>query len=74
MSLCRTIKAKMQRMLLAQEKEYGFRKSGRISNLHKNLFFGLAYFHSILEGRRAYGTLGWHVPYKFDYSDFEVSN
>jgi len=64
----------MERMLLEQEKESFFRKSGRFAGYHKALFFGLAYFHANLEGRKKYGTLGWHVPYKFDYSDFEVSN
>lgn len=64
----------MERMLIEQEKESFFRKSGRHQSLHKNLFFGLAYFHANLEGRKRYGTLGWHVPYKFDFSDFEVSN
>lgn len=58
-----TIKAKLERMLLEQEKEYFFRKSGKQANYHKNLFFGLAYFHSILEGRKRYGTLGWNLPY-----------
>jgi hypothetical protein len=60
-------------MLLDQEKETFFRKSGKNSQFHKNLFFGLAYFHSILDTRGKYGTLGWHVPYKFDFSDFEIS-
>ena len=69
-----TVKAKIERMLLEQEKEGFFRRSGKQANYHKNLFFGLAYFHSILEGRKRYGTLGWNLPYKFDYSDFEVSN
>jgi len=61
-------------MLIDQEKEAFFRKSGKNANVHKNLFFSLAYFHSILEGRIKYGVLGWNVPYKFDVSDFEVSN
>ena len=38
------------------------------------MFFGLVYFHAILSGRRKYGTIGWNVPYVFDFSDFEVSN
>lgn len=57
-----------------QEKESFFRKSGKNGNVHKNVFFALAYMHSILEGRRKYGVLGWNVAYKFDVSDFEVSN
>lgn len=61
-------------MLIEQDKESFFRKSGTKAVYHKNLFYGLAYLHSILEGRKKYGTLGWNVPYKFDFSDFEISN
>jgi hypothetical protein len=61
-------------MLLDQEKDSYFRKSGKNGSFHKNLFFGLAYFHSIMDSRGKYGTLGWHVPYKFDFSDFDISN
>jgi hypothetical protein len=64
----------MERMLLDQEKDGFFRKAGRHANYHKNLFTGLAYFHANLGGRRRYGTLGWHLPYQFDFGDFEVSN
>jgi len=61
-------------MLLDQEKDGFFRKAGKHANYHKNLFLGLAYFHAVLGGRRRYGTLGWNLPYQFDFSDFEVSN
>jgi len=67
------IKAKIEEMLGEQEKDAFVRKSGKHANVHKNLFFGLAYLHAILEGRKKYGSLGWHVPYKFDRSDFDVS-
>lgn len=61
-------------MLLDQEKDGFFRKAGKHANFHKNVFLGLAYFHANLGGRRRYGTLGWNLPYQFDFSDFEVSN
>lgn len=64
----------MERMLGEQGRDQPYRRSGKHGNYHKNLLFALAYFHAILEGRKKYGTLGWHVPYKFDFSDFEVSN
>mmetsp|Transcript_42571 Transcript_42571/g.65291 ORF Transcript_42571/g.65291 Transcript_42571/m.65291 type:complete len:142 (-) Transcript_42571:1643-2068(-) len=70
----RTIQQKMETMLHEQEKENFFRKSAKLATFHKNLFFSLAYMHSIMECRGKYGTLGWNVPYKFDMSDFEVSN
>lgn len=50
------------------------KKAGKQIGLHKNLFFSLTYMHSILHGRKKYGTLGFNIPYKFDFSDFEVSN
>lgn len=61
-------------MLAAAEKESFFRKAGRNTNVHKNLYFALMYFHSVVLGRGKYGSLGWNVPYNFDGSDFEVSN
>jgi len=70
----RTIKAKMEEMLLDQSRDAFVRKSGKNAGYHKNLFFGLAYLRSIVEGRKKYGALGWNLPYKFDVSDFEVSN
>jgi hypothetical protein len=36
------------------------RKNIEFGNLQKNLMFGLIYLHSVLEGRRQYGTLGWN--------------
>jgi dynein heavy chain len=70
----KTIKQKMEKMLLDQEKEGFFRKAGKHANYHKNVFLGLAYLHANLGGRARYGTLGWHLPYQFDVSDFEISN
>ena len=67
------MKQKIERMLLGQEKEGFFRKSGQMANYHKNLFLGLAYFHANLGGRLRFGTLGWHMPYDFDFSDFRIS-
>ena len=29
--------------------------------------------HAILDGRGAYGTIGWNVPHEFDSNDFEIS-
>lgn len=51
-----------------------FRRSNKLANTHKNLFFGLAYLHAILDGRKKYGTLGFNLPYSFNQSDFDVSN
>jgi dynein heavy chain len=64
----------MGKMLAEQEKDSYFRKSGKHAAFHKNLFFGLAYLHAVLDGRKKYGPLGWNVQYQFDFSDFEISN
>jgi hypothetical protein len=61
-------------MLLDQEQDGFFRKSGRHANVHKNLFVGLAYFHAILGSRARFGNLGWNLPQKFEQNDFEMSN
>ena len=39
-------------------------------NLHKNFYFALSYLHSVLDGRKVYGPLGWNVYMGFDASDF----
>ena len=56
-----------------QEKDSFFKKSGRNSKYHKNIFFGLMYFHALVTNRRHYGVLGWNVPYAFEASDFDIS-
>jgi len=55
------------------EKEYNYRKSQRNVQMHRNLTYALMYFHSIVSNRKNFGITGWNVPYKFDFSDFEVS-
>jgi dynein heavy chain len=70
----KTVKQKIETMLMVQEKDGWFRKSAKHQNQHKNMFVGLAYFHAIMGGRKRYGTLGWHVPYEFDFGDFSISN
>ena len=40
---------------------------------YKKLLFSLIFFHSIVEERRKFLTLGWNVKYNFNDSDFEVA-
>lgn len=50
-----------------------FRRNIDRGTLHKNLYFGLCYLHAVLDGRRAYGPLGWNLVYDFDKNDFDIS-
>ncbi|KAJ9596605.1 hypothetical protein L9F63_012364, partial [Diploptera punctata] len=37
------------------------------------LLYGLAYFHTVIQLRKEFGSVGWNVPYEFNDSDFEIS-
>ncbi|XP_076770738.1 dynein axonemal heavy chain 14 [Arvicanthis niloticus] len=39
----------------------------------KKILFSLCLFSAVLNERKAYGTLGWNIPYRFSSSDLEVS-
>ncbi|XP_031192756.1 dynein heavy chain 14, axonemal isoform X3 [Mastomys coucha] len=39
----------------------------------KKILFSLCFFSAVLNERKAYGTLGWNIPYRFSSSDLEVS-
>lgn len=41
--------------------------------MHKNMYFALSYLHSVLDGRKMYGPLGWNIYSGFDASDFQIS-
>ena len=66
------VKLKMERFIENFESDQTWRK-GEHMNLHKNLFFALSYLHSVLDGRKVYGPLGWNVYMGFDASDFSIS-
>ncbi|XP_066596526.1 dynein axonemal heavy chain 7-like [Prorops nasuta] len=41
--------------------------------LFSRLLYNLCFFHTLVKERNNFGTSGWHVPYNFDLSDFQIS-
>ena len=70
----RGIRANVKRALSVQPlcDDDFFDKCAR-PNEFKRLLFSLCFFHANVQERRAFGPIGWNVPYGFDDGDLSIS-
>lgn len=66
------LKANMRRALSKFDDEYFDRAKAHKYNEFKALIFGLCTFHSLILGRRKFGSQGWSKHYNFNDGDLRI--
>ena len=68
------VRAGMQRIFKADPvSDHRFFEGSEKEGAFKALCFGLAFFHCMILGRKAYGPVGWNIPYQFNENDLRIS-
>jgi dynein heavy chain, axonemal len=68
------MRAGMQRIFKADPVSDGkFFEGCAKESTFKALAFALAFFHCVIVGRKAYGPVGWNIPYQFNENDLRIS-
>merc|ERR1719401_1531048 len=69
------IKSNLLRAFLSVDAEWfdeACGKSQPCQQAFRKMFFGLCFFHALIQERCTYGALGWNIPYQFSEPDRQI--